>query len=194
MHWFVGQGNQVAPAGSQLLAYYEVAPIHVQNIALVYNRVLSSSISNEVLAGVNYFNQIFNDNQTNQNIQSKGFITGATFPNAPNITIKGFDPVGQTPPEGRNDITGHLTDQLSWVKGKHQMRFGGEYRQAQLDEFYHRHATGSFTFDGSQVTTRRVRPRQRSRRLSCWQDVSGEYHHWRPRTSGVRQHLVSQRR
>ncbi len=152
-HWFVGQGNQVAPVGSQLLAYYEVAPIHVQNIAIVYNRLITPSITNQVLAGVNYFNQIFNDNQTNQNVQSLGFVTGATFPNAPNITIKGFDPVGLTPPEGRNDITGHLTDQLSWVKGKHQMRFGGEFRQAQLDEFYHRHATGSFTFDGSQLVT-----------------------------------------
>ena len=150
-HWFVGQGNQVAPVGSQLLAYYEVAPIHVQNIAIVYNRSITPSISNQTLIGVNYFNQIFNDNQTGQNVQSLGFVTGATFPNAPNITIKGFDPVGLTPPEGRNDITGHLTDQLSWVKGKHQMRFGGEFRQAQLDEFYHRHATGSFTFDGSQV-------------------------------------------
>ena len=58
---------------------------------------------------------------------------------------------GETPPEGRNDITGHLTDQLSWVKGKHQMRFGGEFRQAQLDEFYHRKSTGSFTFDGTQT-------------------------------------------
>ena len=155
-HWFVGQGNQVAPAGSQLLAYYEVAPIHVQNIAIVYSRQLSPTISNEMLAGVNYFNQVFDDNQTNQNVQALGFITGATFPNAPNITIGNssgskFDPVGETPPEGRNDITGHLTDQVSWVKGKHQFRFGGEYRQAQLDEFYHRHATGSFTFDGSQT-------------------------------------------
>ena len=34
--------------------------------------------------------------------------------------------------------------------GKHQIKFGGEFRQAQLDEFYHRHALGSFTFDGSQ--------------------------------------------
>jgi outer membrane receptor protein involved in Fe transport len=152
-HWFVGQGNQVAPVGSQLLAYYEVAPIHVQNIAIVYNRLVSSTISNQMLMGVNYFNQVFNDLQTGQNVQSLGFITGATFPNAPNITIKGFDPVGLTPPEGRNDITGHLTDQLSWIKGKHQMRFGGEFRKAQLDEFYHRHATGSFTFDGSQVVT-----------------------------------------
>ena len=159
-HWFVGQGNQVAPltgsSGSQLLDYYEVAPIHVQNIAIVYNRVITPSITNQVLAGVNYFNQVFNDSNTNFNVQSLGFITGASFTNAPNITIgKGsgahFDGVGLTPPEGRNDITGHLTDQLSWVKGAHQMRFGGEFRQAQLDEFYHRHSTGSFTFDGSRT-------------------------------------------
>jgi hypothetical protein len=155
-HWFVGQGNQVAPVGSQLLAYYEVAPIHVQNIALVENHIFSPTITNQILIGVNYFNQVFNDYQTNQNVQSLGFITGATFPNAPHIVIGStsgshFDIVGETPPEGRNDITGHLTDQISWVKGKHQMRFGGEFRQAQLDEFYHRKSTGSFTFDGSQV-------------------------------------------
>jgi hypothetical protein len=164
-HWFVGQGNQVAPVGSQLLAYYEVAPIHVQNIAIVYNRMISPTISNQMLMGVNYFNQVFNDYNTGQNVQSVGFITGATFPNAPNVNIgrpasssggtinsgSKFDPAGLTPPEGRNDITGHLTDQLSWSKGRHQLRFGGEFRQAQLDEFYHRHATGSFTFDGSRI-------------------------------------------
>jgi hypothetical protein len=152
-HWFVGQGNQVAPIGSQLLPYYEAAPIHVQNIAIVYNRILTPSISNELLIGVNYFNQVFDDNNTKFDVQSLGFITGAPYPNAPNITIGGFDPVGLTPPEGRNDITGHITDQLSWVLGKHQMRFGGEFRQAQLDEFYHRHAVGSFTFDGSQAVS-----------------------------------------
>ena len=150
-HWFVGQGNQVAPVGSQLLSYYEAAPIHVQNIAIVYNRSITPSISNEVLIGVNYFNQVFDDYNTKYDVASLGFITGATYPNAPNINITNFDAVGLTPPEGRNDITGHLTDQLSWLKGKHQFRLGGEFRQAQLDEFYHRHATGSFTFDGSRV-------------------------------------------
>ena len=154
VHWFAGQGNQVAPVGSQLLAYYEEAPIHVQNIAIVYDRVISSSMTNQLLAGVNYFNQVFNDYKSPASLQPLGFITGATLPNAPNINITNFDSVGLTPPEGRNDITGHLTDQLSWVVGKHQFRFGGEYRQAQLDEFYHRHATGTFNFDGSitQVT------------------------------------------
>ncbi len=164
-HWFVGQGNQVAPVGSQLLSYYEVAPIHVQNIAVVYNRLITPTISNQVLAGVNYFNQLFSDFNSHYDVQSLGFLTGGAYPNAPNINIGNssstsggtssasgkFDPVGLTPPEGRNDITGHLTDQLSWVKGKHEFRFGGEFRQAQVDEFYKRHVVGSFTFDGTRV-------------------------------------------
>jgi outer membrane receptor protein involved in Fe transport len=149
-HWFVGQGNQVAPVGSSLFYYYEVAPIHVQNYAVVYNHVFTPTITNQVLAGVNYFNQVFNDFNTSFDVASLGLVTGSKLPGSPNIEISGFDATGETPPEGRNDITGHLTDDLSWVIGKHQFKFGGEYRQAQLDEFYHRHALGSFTFDGTQ--------------------------------------------
>ena len=149
-HWFVGQGNQVAPVGSSLAWYYEVAPIHVQNYAIVYNHVFTPTITNQVLAGVNYFNQVFNDENTSFDVGSLGLVTGSVLPGSPNINIGSFDPIGETPPEGRNDITGHLTDDLSWVIGKHQIKLGGEFRQAQLDEFYQRHALGSFTFDGSQ--------------------------------------------
>jgi outer membrane receptor protein involved in Fe transport len=149
-HWFVGQGNQVAPVGSSLYYYYEVAPIHVQNYAVVYNHVFSPTITNQLLAGVNYFNQVFNDFNNSFDVGSLGLVTGSTLPGSPNIQITGFDPIGETPPEGRNDITGHLTDDLSWIVGKHQFKFGGELRKAQLDEFYQRHALGSFTFDGTQ--------------------------------------------
>ncbi|HEY1983784.1 MAG TPA: TonB-dependent receptor [Terracidiphilus sp.] len=149
-HWFVGQGNQVAPVGSALYYYYEVAPIHVQNYAIVYNHVFTPTMTNQVLAGVNYFNQVFNDLNNSFDVASLGLVTGSGLPGSPNINISGFDSTGETPPEGRNDITGHLTDDFSWTIGKHQFKFGGEWRKAQLDEFYHRHALGSFTFDGSQ--------------------------------------------
>jgi hypothetical protein len=148
-HWFVGQGNQVAPVGSDLPAYYEVAPIHVQNYAITYNHIFTPTIANQLLAGVNYFNQVFNDAQTGFNIATAGLVTGAHYLNAPKITIATFAATGETPPEGRNDITGHLTDDLSWTIGKHELKFGGEFRQAQLDEFYHRHATGAFDFNGT---------------------------------------------
>jgi hypothetical protein len=149
-HWFVGQGNQVAPVGSHLKDYYEVAPIHVQNYALVYNHVFSNSITNQLLAGVNYFNQVFNDFNNGFDAASLGLITGSVLHGAPNIEIANFDPIGETPPEGRNDITGHLTEDLSWTVGKHQFKLGGELRKAQLDEFYHRHALGTFSFDGTE--------------------------------------------
>ncbi len=149
-HWFVGQGNQVAPVGSTLPWYYEVAPIHVQNYAIVYNHVFAPNLTNQILTGVNYFNQVFNDANTKFDMASLGFVTGSTLPGAASIAITGFDQTGKTPPEGRNDITGHLTDDLSWVIGKHQLKLGGELRKAQLDEFYHRHALGTFIFDGSQ--------------------------------------------
>ena len=151
-HYFIGQGNQVAPVGSAVKDYYEVAPLHVSNYAAAWNSTLSPRLSNQLLAGVNYFRQIFSDFNANFDLASYGLnlYNGFNLPGAPNIAITGFDAVGLTPPEGREDITGHLTDVFSYTVGKHQFRFGGEFRRAQLEEFYHRHALGNFVFDGSQ--------------------------------------------
>jgi hypothetical protein len=148
-HWFVGQGNQEAPVGSAVPYYYEIAPLHVQNYAITYNHIFTPTITNQLLAGVNYFNQVFDDANIGFNVPETGLITGAPYTNAPNLKIGTFAATGETPPEGRNDITGHLTDDLSWTIGKHQLKFGGEFRQAQLDEFYHRHSVASLTFNGS---------------------------------------------
>jgi hypothetical protein len=147
---FLGQGNQIAPVCNCVIPYYfEVAPIHVYNYSLVHNWTLSSHLSNQVTIGVNYFNQVFSDQKTGFDVDAAGFVTNSPYTQSPNIQISGFEAIGQTPPEGRNDITGHLDESLSWVKGKHQFRFGGEYRQAQIDEFYQRHSVGSFKFTGA---------------------------------------------
>jgi Carboxypeptidase regulatory-like domain/TonB dependent receptor-like, beta-barrel len=146
---FLGQGNQTAPVGQTDVNpwYFEIGPIHVYNYSVADNYVFTPSITNSVTIGVNYFNQTFSDAKTGFDVASVGFVTGAPFDNAPNIKISGFEPTGNTPPEGRNDITGHLDDAVNWVIGKHQLRFGGAYRQMQLNEFYWRHSVGSFTFD-----------------------------------------------
>ncbi len=147
---FLGQGNQIAPVCNCTIPYYfEVAPIHVYNYSIVHNLTLSSHITNQITIGVNYFNQVFNDQKTGFDVDSLGFVTSSPYSNSPNISITGFEEIGQTPPEGRNDITGHLDEALSWIKGKHEFRFGGEYRQAQVDEFYQRHSVGSFKFTGA---------------------------------------------
>jgi hypothetical protein len=147
---FLGQGTQTAPVCNCTIPYYfENAPIHVYNYSFVHNMTLTSHITNQITIGVNYFNQVFNDQKTGFDVDSLGFVTNSPYTNAPNISISGFEEIGQTPPEGRNDITGHLDEALSWNKGKHEFRFGGEYRQAQVDEFYQRHSVGTFKFTGA---------------------------------------------
>ncbi len=164
--WFVGQGTQTAPTSSELPYYFENAPIHVQNYSIVYNHVFSPTITNQLSAGVSYFNQVFGDANTGLNPIGLGLNTGVTspaLPGAPHLIIgptgasvgltaggSGFDPLGVTAPSGRNDITGHLDENLSWTKGAHQFTFGGEYRNAQVDDFYQTGQRGTIYFDGTQ--------------------------------------------
>jgi outer membrane receptor protein involved in Fe transport len=163
--WFIGQGTQVAPTSSALAPYFEDAPIHVQNYSLVYNRTLSAGLSNQLSAGVGYYNQAFYDADTSFDPVGLGLNTGVTEPSlagAPHLIIgrssagngiysgSGFDPVGIEPRSGRNEITGHLNDDLNLTRGAHQFHFGGEFRQAQVDDFYQTGQRGTLFFDGSQ--------------------------------------------
>jgi carboxypeptidase family protein len=166
VRWFGGQGSQTAPLGgspalgtasSNLKDYFEVAPIHVYNYTAVLNSTFTNKLTNQVLFGVNYFNQVFHDFNNNFDTKALGLFLspgaqklGKPILGAPNVNISGFEQIGLTPPEGRNDITGMLADIVSYSTGKHQFRFGGEIRQGRVDEFYFRRGTGKFNFDGSQ--------------------------------------------
>ena len=166
VRWFGGQGSQTAPTGgspalgtasSNLQYYFEKAPIHVYNYAATLNSVFSSRMTNQLLFGINYFNQTFSDANNSFNTKALGLflspdatIKGQPILGAPNIAIAGFEQIGITPPEGRNDVTGMLADIISYNVGRHQFRFGGEVRQGRVNEFYHRRGTGKFSFDGTQ--------------------------------------------
>jgi hypothetical protein len=165
-HGFVGQGTQTQPPGAALVLltassnlgdYFEQAPLHVENYSVVLNSQFTQKLSNQLLFGVSYFNQAFHDANTNFDSKALGLylspdalINGQPIHGAPNIVISGFDQVGVTAPRGRIDSTGHLTDNVSYITGKHQIRFGGEVRQGRVDESYFRNSLGHFTFDGTQ--------------------------------------------
>jgi hypothetical protein len=148
-----GQGSQIAPVGVQLPYYFEEGPIHVYNYSTVLNTVLSPRLTNQVLAGVNVFNQVFYDQNHTFNLAALGLNTGvgSSLSGAPALTISGFDNLADaTPPSGRIDITGLITDTAAYSVGKHEFRFGGEYRNARVHELYRRKERGLFDYDGSQ--------------------------------------------
>jgi hypothetical protein len=173
LHAIIGQGNQVAPLGgspalgtasSNLSYYFEVAPLHDGNYGAVLNSTLSSRWTNQFLFGASYFNQLFHDSNNSFDTKAMGIFLspdatdhGQPIHGAPNIIIAppsksgsgGFEQIGLTPPEGRSDLTLHFTDIVSYSVGKHQFRYGAEFRHGKLNEFYHRRGTGKFVFDGS---------------------------------------------
>jgi hypothetical protein len=166
LHAIIGQGNQTAPLGgspalgtasSNLVYYFEVAPLHDGNYGAVLNSTLSSRWTNQFLFGASYFNQLFHDNNNSFDTKALGLFLSSDATNhgqpilgAPNIRISGFEQTGLTPPEGRSDLTLHFTDIVSYSVGKHQFRYGAEVRHGKLNEFYHRRGTGRFSFDGTQ--------------------------------------------
>ena len=162
-NYFIGQGIQTAPSSSELAPYFQDAQTHIQNYSLVYNRAFSPTVTNQLGAGVSYFQQVFVDADTSFDPGGLGLDTGSTLPGAPHLVIgpsansgaltssgTGFDPIGVTPPLGRQDITGHLNEDLTWTKGAHQFHFGGEIRHAQVHEFYEIGERGNIFFDGTQ--------------------------------------------
>ncbi|HUB30038.1 MAG TPA: TonB-dependent receptor [Terracidiphilus sp.] len=149
--WYFGQGYADAPSCvfvcSYLPEYFQTVPSHIQNYNVVWNYALRANLSNQLAAGVSYFMQDFADEVHSQNpLTLAGLNTGATLSGAPQLLINGFDSIGVTPTSGRNDISGQLADTLSWTVGKHQLRFGGEFRRAYIDLYYNWGARGAFNF------------------------------------------------
>src|ERR1700733_8515694 len=149
--WYFGQGYAVAPdcvfVCSYLPEYFQTVPSHIQNYNTVWNYSIHPNLSNQLAAGVNYFMQDFADAvHTQHPLTTAGLNSGATLAGSPQIAINGFDSIGITPTSGRNDISGQIADTLSWTVGRHQLRFGAEYRRAYIDLYYNWGGRGAFNF------------------------------------------------
>jgi hypothetical protein len=107
---------------------------------------ISPTMVNEARLGFNRIHIIFNaDNILNP--AAYGINSGVTSAiGIPQITISGAFTFGGISgfPQGRGDNTYVASDTLSWIKGNHTFKFGGEYRPANSDNFSY--TPGTFTF------------------------------------------------
>ncbi|MCX6599101.1 MAG: TonB-dependent receptor, partial [Acidobacteria bacterium] len=155
VRYFGGTGKQAALVADNVpyREFFQVAPSRMHNVAVNLTSTLSPRMVNQLLLGTNYFLQTFNDADISYNPIAAGLNTGVpqdgSLGGAPSLRISNFTGASATQPLGRIDTTGHITDNLSYTVGKHQLKFGGEYRRAVFDVFYDTNKRGSFTFDGS---------------------------------------------
>ncbi len=66
----------------------------------------------------------------------------------PNVVLSGLTGLNEQQPNFRLQQTISATETLSWNHGKHNYRFGGDYRRVHLDFLGSSNATGTFYFTG----------------------------------------------
>jgi len=124
--------------GNTLPGFGDTRESKRQIATLSFDDTLTSSLVNEARLGFNRIHITFTPNDL-RNPVAFGILDGNNF-NAglPQISIGGTQVNLGGPggfPQGRGDTTAVVSDTLSWVKGRHSFKFGGEFRRFYNNNF-----------------------------------------------------------
>jgi hypothetical protein len=141
--YFFGESEQSFPfaqlAGGLLPGFNTTVPSRVQLVSLSYVRVVNNNQLNEARLGWNRYVEGFFPEDRSFNPSSIGLDTGVTSPydfGLPKISVAsgGFSVLGATNsvPRSRVDTNWHFLDSYSWKSGRHDIKFGYEFRRTTI--------------------------------------------------------------
>jgi Carboxypeptidase regulatory-like domain/TonB-dependent Receptor Plug Domain len=123
--------------------------VRVQSILGAYTHLFGSNLANELR--YTYLRRKFIDKRPGykEKLAATIGLTGVSDAAFPAFTIPGYATLGnpgavfrfQTP-----IIDQQILDSISWTRGKHAFKFGGEFRAGANDEIRDRGSAGNFTF------------------------------------------------
>src|SRR5579872_7041982 len=142
-------------AGSRLPEFAQTSPTRVQLVSASLLSTFSGTRINEVRFGYSRYRTSFSALDANVDPASFGtapvpFILGTGKLGLPEIDFGGvFENLGASAfsiPRGRTSQSFQILDNFTWVKGRHTIKFGGEYRRAAIDSFNDNLERGLFSF------------------------------------------------
>lgn len=154
--YYFGDSEQSFPlailSGGVLPGFNTVTPTRVNLVALSYLWIPSDTQVNELRFGYNRFDESFFPEDKGFDPRSIGLNTGVLGEQdsgLPQIRVAGFAALGSTlsVPRGRVDTNWHLVDNFSWKLGKHEVKFGYEYRRTFVNGFFDAGYRGRLDFD-----------------------------------------------
>jgi outer membrane receptor protein involved in Fe transport len=160
--YYIGDSTQLFPlalTGGGLLPNYNThTPTRVQMVALSYVSVISSSIVNEARLGWNRFAEGFYSQDRSFDPSSIGLDTVGTGTlnngnpynfGMPVIKVGNLAQLGadKADPRQRVDTNWHYIDNISWKSGRHDIKFGYEFRRSSVSQIFNRTFRGKLTFD-----------------------------------------------
>ena len=160
--YYIGDSSQLFPlaltGGGLLPNYNTFVPTRVQLISISYVSVISPSMVNEARLGWNRFAEGFYPEDHSFNPLSIGLDTvgpGTANNNNPYnfgmpvISVSGLPQIGSDKgdPRQRVDSNWHYIDNISWKAGKHDIKFGYEFRRTTVSQILNRSFRGKLEFD-----------------------------------------------
>jgi hypothetical protein len=150
-------GGSPTPTGSALIGGIATPEIDF-GLTVADNYILTPTIVNEVRVGFNGNHTATTYGITSAQIVSQLGLVGIPQPysvgaNVPNFNITGFQQTGGSAYSRSRNNTFQILDTLTWTKGTHAVKFGGDWRR--LSGFYANvfssSRLGQYSYNGSVV-------------------------------------------
>jgi outer membrane receptor protein involved in Fe transport len=168
--YFFGDSTQSFPlaltaSGGQLPGFNTVTPTRVQLVSLSYVHTIGSNKVNELRYGWNRFAEGFFPQDQSFHPSSIGLCAASSTADCagsgvhdsglPIILVSGtpsgtsfFAQPGTTSgdPRARVDMNNQLIENLSWKLGRHDLKFGFEYRRTTVQQYFNKYFRGRLKF------------------------------------------------
>jgi hypothetical protein len=135
--------------GSRLGAFAQTSPTRVQILSFSWLSTLSSSKINEVRFGYSRYRTSFSSVNANWDPVANGLNFGTGKLGLPEFDFTGIEnlgAIGYSVPRGRTSQTYQILDNFTWLRGKHTIKFGGEFRRAAISNFNDNLERGIYQF------------------------------------------------
>jgi len=143
-------GGLGSGAGSRLPQFAQQSPTRVQVVSVSLLSTLSAQKVNEVRFGYSRYRTSFTSLDASFDPSTLGIDFGTGKNGLPEIDFGGiFENLGATAysiPRGRVSQSFQFLDNFTWTVGRHTVKFGGEYRRANVNAFNDNLERGDFVF------------------------------------------------
>jgi hypothetical protein len=169
VHWISNQRDRYYPfSGSILPGFGSDTMTHVQTVGLVHNRILSRSVFNQLQFSYSRYS-VFGRSVNWQTDYAKllgipGLTEDPSLLGFPAIDVRGYEDLGDST-RYPIDFTANdyrVSEMVSFNRGKHNFRFGGELIRSQLFELVADRSRGSFRFQGRWTSKSKQSAKQES--------------------------------
>ena len=159
VRYFYGNSTQNFPlalvGGGGLPGFNTITPTTVNLLTGSLTHVISPKLLLEVRGGYNRFYETFSPQDVSFDPNSIGLNTGVTNPRdfgMPEISVGPYATLGSNlaNPRGRTDQNYQGFANLSYNNGRHNMKFGYEYRRTTVDQYFDEGYRGELEFGSLQ--------------------------------------------